>query len=92
MCVLILLLLSSRVFSVYQTPLHLATKLKHEKFVQLLLSYKANPSLQDSHGNTPLHYATEEQSINIVKKLVSVMEASDIETRNESMCIISELT
>lgn len=66
-----------------KTPLHVAAQLKLEKLVELLLSYKADPAIQDTFGNTALHYATTEQSIGIVKRLVSAMQIPEIDARNE---------
>lgn len=56
--------------------------------MELLLNYKADPSIQDTFGNTPLHYATMEQSLNIVKKLVTRMETTVVEARNEGMSVM----
>lgn len=66
-----------------KTPLHVAAKLTLEKSVELLLSYNADSAIQDTFGNTALHYATKEQSTGIVKRLVSAMETPEIDARNE---------
>ena len=41
---------------------------------------------RDTFGNTPLHYATIGQNINIVNRLVNAMKTSDIDARNEGIC------
>lgn len=50
--------------------------------------YKADTSIQDTFGNTALHYATMEGNINIVEKLVNSMELIDLEVRNRGMFVM----
>ena len=46
----------------HQTPLHVASTFGHSNIVQILLEAGAVPNLQDSLGNTALHFAATEST------------------------------
>lgn len=50
-------------------PLHEAVDLDHIDFVQTLLEAGANPNRQDTDGNTPLHIAAINMSVQCAKLL-----------------------
>jgi ankyrin repeat protein len=60
------------------TALHLAAALNNIKLVENLLLRGADPSVQDSRGRTPLHYAAQVQSIDVLELLVANAHPSGI--------------
>ncbi|CAG8693656.1 10528_t:CDS:2, partial [Acaulospora morrowiae] len=58
------------------TPLHRASANNHLNVVNLLLSYGADPRLQDSDGQTSLHKACENGS----KEVISILKGKNVET------------
>lgn len=54
------------VFGHKQTPLHIASRKGHADVVELLLRNNAASNLQDDEGNTPLHYAANMQTAEIL--------------------------
>ena len=54
----------------YSTPLELAVKNSDLRLVQKLLKHKANPHIFGKHGYQPLHLATEQGNIAIMKELL----------------------
>jgi ankyrin repeat protein len=53
------------------TALHLAAAQNNVRLVESLLDHNADPSIQDSRGRTPLHYAAQIQSIAVLRLLVA---------------------
>lgn len=49
-----------------QTPLHIASRKGHADVVELLLRNNAASNLQDDEGNTPLHYAANMQTAQVL--------------------------
>ncbi|XP_066915935.1 transient receptor potential cation channel subfamily A member 1-like isoform X2 [Clytia hemisphaerica] len=56
------------------TPLHIAVGSQQAGTVQLLLSHKANPYVQDLEGRYPLHIAASDGSDAIIEILVKAMK------------------
>ncbi|XP_033000451.1 NF-kappa-B inhibitor epsilon [Lacerta agilis] len=54
----------------FQTPLHLSVYLEQSRVVQALVLRGVNTALQDRNGNTPLHLACEQQSLECVRLLL----------------------
>jgi Arf-GAP/SH3 domain/ANK repeat/PH domain-containing protein len=52
------------------TPLHLASTLKYDDMVILLLKYHAEPNILGSEGEAALHIAAYNGSLTIVKALL----------------------
>lgn len=58
------------VFCCVQTPLHLSVYLEQSNVVQELVLRGVNTALQDRNGNTPLHLACEQQSLECAQLLL----------------------
>ncbi|XP_008123288.2 NF-kappa-B inhibitor epsilon [Anolis carolinensis] len=54
----------------FQTPLHLSVYLEQSLVVQALVLKGVNTALQDRSGNTPLHLACEQQSLECTQMLL----------------------
>lgn len=54
----------------FQTPLHLSVYLEQSNVVQELVLKGVNTALQDRNGNTPLHLACEQQSLECAQLLL----------------------
>ena len=64
-----------------KTALHVSCSLGNLSAIQLLIRGKANPSIQDKKGNTPLHCAVlANPSVKIVEYLIE--EGADINSQN----------
>ncbi|XP_061480841.1 NF-kappa-B inhibitor epsilon isoform X2 [Rhineura floridana] len=61
----------------FQTPLHLSVYLEQPRVVQALVLRGVNTALQDRNGNTPLHLACEQQSLECVQLLLLQEPISD---------------
>lgn len=75
------------VSSDYEAPLLIAVKNKNIKIVNYLLSdCRANASIQDSNGKTPLMYAISfgatSLAINIIQNFPSCIDLIDVDSRN----------
>lgn len=65
-----------------QTPLHLSVYLEQLEVVKALILKGVNTALQDRNGNTALHLACEQQSLECVELLLPLKKpASDMQTR-----------
>uniref|UniRef100_A0A8D0DIS0 NFKB inhibitor epsilon n=1 Tax=Salvator merianae TaxID=96440 RepID=A0A8D0DIS0_SALMN len=64
----------------FQTPLHLSVYLEQSRVVQALVLKGVNTTLQDRNGNTPLHLACEQQSLECVQLLLLQDPISDKST------------
>lgn len=53
-----------------QSPLHLAVITQQPKLIRKLLQAGADVTLQDRHGNTPLHLASQQHSPDCLRALV----------------------
>jgi ankyrin repeat protein len=51
----------------YRTPLHLASMMGHLEIAQLLISYKADVNAIDTDGNTPIHFAAQNEYVDMVQ-------------------------
>ncbi|XP_063161063.1 NF-kappa-B inhibitor epsilon [Candoia aspera] len=66
----------------FQTPLHLSVYLEQYEVVEALILKGVNTALQDRNGNTALHLACEQQSLECVELLLPLKKlVSDMETR-----------
>ncbi|XP_007429544.1 NF-kappa-B inhibitor epsilon [Python bivittatus] len=66
----------------FQTPLHLSVYLEQCKVVEALILKGVNTALQDRNGNTALHLACEQQSLECVELLLPLKKSvSDMKTR-----------
>lgn len=63
-------------------PLTFASARGSSDIVNLLLQYRANPNIQDAHGNTPLHNAAEHGWADIVLKLMEYKAKPNIINEN----------
>uniref|UniRef100_A0A8D0L5T0 NFKB inhibitor epsilon n=1 Tax=Sphenodon punctatus TaxID=8508 RepID=A0A8D0L5T0_SPHPU len=61
----------------FQTPLHLAVYLEQLSMVQALILKGVSRALQDRNGNTPLHLACEQQSLECTRQLLQELAASE---------------
>ncbi|XP_060610048.2 NF-kappa-B inhibitor epsilon [Anolis sagrei] len=61
----------------FQTPLHLSVYLEQSLVVQALVLKGVNTALQDRSGNTPLHLACEQQSLECTQLLLIQEPTSD---------------
>lgn len=62
---------NSSILSTSTTPLHLAVKHKSKLMAKLLLKHRADITLADARGKTPLHVAFESNQMNIVDSILS---------------------
>ncbi|XP_026551364.1 NF-kappa-B inhibitor epsilon [Pseudonaja textilis] len=66
----------------FQTPLHLSVYLEQFEVVKALILKGVNTALQDRNGNTALHLACEQQSLECVKLLLPLKKPiSEMKTR-----------
>ncbi|KAK9411897.1 NF-kappa-B inhibitor epsilon [Crotalus adamanteus] len=66
----------------FQTPLHLSVYLEQFEVVKALILKGVNTALQDRNGNTALHLACEQQSLECVELLLPLKKpVSDMQTR-----------
>ncbi|XP_077198434.1 NF-kappa-B inhibitor epsilon [Paroedura picta] len=56
----------------FQTPLHLSVYLEQSNVVEELVLRGVNTALQDRNGNTPLHLACEQQSLECAQLLLPI--------------------
>lgn len=69
-------------FCYLQTPLHLSVYLEQFEVVEALILKGVNTALQDRNGNTALHLACEQQSLECVELLLPLKKSvSDMQTR-----------
>lgn len=54
-----------------QTAVHLASKQGEEAILEKLIASGANVNCRDQHGNTPLHYACQNNLLSIVRILIN---------------------
>lgn len=69
-CLFTVLWLYLFVYSVFQTPLHLAVITKQREAIDALLDAGADGSLTDRYGNTALHLAAQQREGDIVAQLL----------------------
>ncbi|XP_034283958.1 NF-kappa-B inhibitor epsilon [Pantherophis guttatus] len=66
----------------FQTPLHLSVYLEQFEVVKALILKGVNTALQDRNGNTALHLACEQQSLECVELLLPLKKpVSEMQTR-----------
>ncbi|XP_060100729.1 NF-kappa-B inhibitor epsilon [Heteronotia binoei] len=65
----------------FQTPLHLSVYLEQSNVVQELVLRGVNTALQDRNGNTPLHLACEQQSLECAQLLLELVFGKSLEPR-----------
>lgn len=58
------------VYSVSQTPLHLAVITQQKEAIDVLLDAGADASITDRHGNTALHLAAQQREGDIAAQLL----------------------
>lgn len=68
-------------FDTKSTPLLISCANGHDKVVDLLLNFDANPNVKDSHQCTSLHHAAQRGYVEILKKLIHV--GCDLNTRDQ---------
>ncbi|KAL8185654.1 UNVERIFIED_CONTAM: hypothetical protein K2H54_056690 [Gekko kuhli] len=65
----------------FQTSLHLSVYLEQSNVVQELVLRGVNTALQDRNGNTPLHLACEQQSLECAQLLLEPVFGKPLESR-----------